>query len=105
MKKLIIIYITHKNLEEAKKIGNMLLKEKLIACANYSPIKSSYFWNWSIENDDEYVSILKTKSWNWKVVKNKVLENHPYETPCVMKVDVSANKEFIDWVYDQVSSK
>lgn len=36
--KFIIIYITHKNKKEAKKVTEALLRDRLIACVNYLPI-------------------------------------------------------------------
>ena len=97
----ILIYVTHKNLEEAKKVGNELLKEKLIACANYYPIKSSYWWQGKIENSEEYVSLLKTKKENWYAVKEKIKKIHPYKVPCIMKMDVEANEDYDSWVKEE----
>ena len=57
----IVVYITHANLKNAKKISDELLKKRLIACANYFPIQSSYWWKGKIENSDEIVSIVKKK--------------------------------------------
>lgn len=96
--KFILIYITHKNLKEAKKIGSVLLKKKLIACVNYFPIESAYRWNGKIENSKEIVSLLKTKKENWEKVKNEVEKIHPYETPCIIKLKVEANEKYAKWV-------
>lgn len=49
--KIISIYITYPNIEEAKKICTHLLEQKLIACANYFPIESAYWWKGKIENE------------------------------------------------------
>ena len=96
--KLILIYVTHKNLKEAKKVGAHLLKKKMIACVNYFPIESSYFWKGKIENSKEVVSLLKTKKENWKKVKDEVEKIHPYETPCIIKIEVEANEEYAKWI-------
>ena len=96
--KFIIIYITHKNLKEAKKVVNYLLDKKLIACANYFPIESSYRWKGKIENAKETLSIVKTRKENWKKVRDEVKRIHPYETPCIMKIEVEANQDYADWI-------
>lgn len=45
MSNLITIYITCEDLEEAKKIGNHLLKKRLIACVNIiEQVHSQFFW-------------------------------------------------------------
>ncbi len=94
----IIVYVTHKNLKQAKKIASYLLKKKLIACANFFPIKSSYWWKRKIENSNEVVSIFKTKKQNWKKIKSEVQKIHPYDVPCIMKLNVEANKDYESWV-------
>jgi periplasmic divalent cation tolerance protein len=109
--KFIIIYITHKNMKEAKKVAEALLKERLIACVNYFPIESSYWWpatslasdrgKGKIEHAKEIVSLVKTKKANWTKVKKAVEAMHPYETPCIMKLDVSANDTYAQWIHNE----
>jgi periplasmic divalent cation tolerance protein len=94
----IILYVTNPDLKTAKKIGNALLKKKLIACANYFPITSGYWWKGKIANDKEIVALLKTKKENWVKVKKEAAKMHPYEVPCIIKLNVSANKEYEKWV-------
>ena len=36
-----IIYVTHSNLENAKKMADHLFEMKLVACVNYMPIESA----------------------------------------------------------------
>jgi len=98
--KFITIYVTHENKQKAEKIVNFLLENKLIACVNYSPINVSYSWKWEIVNDNEIVSLLKTRSENWEKVKKYIEENHPYEIPCIIKNEVEANDEYVKWVYE-----
>lgn len=94
----IIIYVTHKDLKSAKKVANHLLNKHLIACANYFPITSSYWWNGKIENSNEIVSLLKTSKNNWTKVRDEIKQIHPYKTPCIMKLNVTANKDYEDWI-------
>lgn len=94
----IIIYITHQNIKEAKKVVSHLIQKKLIACANFFPIKSSYWWKGKIENDSEIVTIVKTKKENWKKLKSEVKKIHPYEVPCIIKFNVESNKEYESWI-------
>ena len=94
----IIIYITYPNMAEAKKAAFHLLQKRLIACANYFPIKSSSCWTGKVEECDEVVLILKTKNGNWTKVKSEVKKTHPYKAPCIMKLDVEANEEYESWI-------
>lgn len=97
----IVVYITHANLEEAKKITSVLLEKKLIACVNFFPIESSYFWKGNLENSNEMVSIVKTRKENWQKIKEEVEKLHPYDVPCIMKFEVEANKSYEDWILNE----
>ena len=94
----ILIYVTHKNTKEAKKVVSHLLQKKLIVCANSFHIESSYWWNGKINNSREIVSLLKTKRDNWEKVKSEIKKIHPYETPCIIKMDVEANEDYEAWI-------
>lgn len=97
----IAIYVTHKDITEAKKISNYLLDKKLIACYNLFPIESSYWWNWNISNSNEIVSLLKTKKSNWDILKKEIINIHPYTTPCIMKYEVEANEDYEKWIENE----
>ncbi len=97
----ILIYITHANMAEAKKVGEALLRDRLIACVNYFSIENSYWWKGEIEHGEEIVSLVKTRSDNWERVREAVEAMHPYETPCIMRFDVSANAAYAQWIHDE----
>lgn len=97
----IMIYITHSSFDEARKVTTHLLQKKLIACANSFPVESSYWWQGMIENDDEVVSIVKTRKENWERVKSEVEAIHPYDVPCIAKVDVVANENYESWIHSE----
>jgi periplasmic divalent cation tolerance protein len=94
----IIIYVTYANMEDANKVANYLLKEKLIACVNSFPIKASSCWTGKIAECDEIVSILKTKNENWEKVKSEIKKIHPYKVPCIMKINAEANEDYESWI-------
>lgn len=103
--KFILIYTTHANLEEAKKISESLLESRDIACVNYFPITSSYHWKGKINTSEEIVAILKTSLGNWEKVRDLVLEKHPYETPCVIKLaEVESNESYANWIQTETSN-
>ncbi|MFH0972520.1 MAG: divalent-cation tolerance protein CutA, partial [Patescibacteria group bacterium] len=90
------------DLKTAKKIVASLMQNRLVACGNFFPIQSSYWWKGKIENSKEIVSIVKTKKKNWEKVKSEVIKLHPYETPCIIKLDVEANEDYESWVNNEV---
>ena len=95
----VLIYTTHKNIEEAQKIVLPLLEQGIIACANYSPITSQYKWKGEIETAEEVVAIIKTRKENWDKVREYIEKNHPYETPCIIRLsEVEANSTYAGWI-------
>ena len=96
-----IIYITFGSEEDAQRISKQLVEERLAACANIFPIKSIYEWNATLQDDQEWVAIVKTTHERWPTLKSRVEEIHPYEVPCIMKIEVEANEKYEAWIHAQ----
>ncbi len=92
-----LVYITCNDKKEAEKISLHLLRKRLIACANIFPIKSLYWWQGKIVNDDENVIIAKTNNKNFKQLAIEVKKMHSYEIPCILKINAFANKDYEAW--------
>jgi periplasmic divalent cation tolerance protein len=96
-----LVYVTHKDKESAKEMSDELLKLKLIACVNCLPIESSFWWQGEIESNKEYVTIFKTSSKNWLKLRAKIEELHPYDCPCIIKLNVEANEAYENWIEEE----
>lgn len=95
-----IIYVTHKNMEEAKKIVQVLLEQKYIACANFFPMSSMYLWKGEVVQNDEIVTLLKTTTENWEILVDVIEKLHPYDIPWVVTLSADANFIFEKWLRD-----
>ena len=95
---MITIYVTHASQEAADQIVDGLLREHLIACANFFPIGSRYWWNDEIVSSNEIVSLLKCDDSNWEVVREYILKIHPYTTPCIIRYEAIANIGYENWI-------
>lgn len=95
-----IAYITAKNQEEAKNIGETVVKEKLAACANIIPaIESVYWWKGKIEKEKESLLLLKTKKALVGRLIKRVKEIHSYDVPCVDIIPVTdGNQDYFKWI-------
>lgn len=92
------IYTTIWNKEFAKDLLRPLFEGKLIACANIFEITSMYSWKWELANDDEYWVLIKLPKGNLEKVKDELLKNHPYETPCIIENLVDVNQSYYNWI-------
>ena len=95
---LIFVYITIETKDQAKTLAKQLLDKKLIACANIFPIESMYFWKGNLEETSEHVLIVKTKKDYWETLKTTVTQLHPYEIPCITKMDIDTNQDYENWL-------
>jgi periplasmic divalent cation tolerance protein len=95
---MIIIYCPCPSKEEAQKIAQFLLENRLIACANMFPIESMYWWEGEIAKENEFVLIGKTTEKQYPKVVSEIEKIHPYDTPCILKIDVDSNKKYRSWL-------
>lgn len=101
--RIIDVWINCPSAEVADTIANALISKRLVACSNrYGEIVSRYHWKGKIEEAVEVPLLVKTRSSLFEQVKNETVRVHPYETPSVLCVEISAaNQEYIDWIYEQ----
>ena len=75
---------------EAKNIAKALVQEKLIACANIiDNVTSIYEYNSKLCEEDEVLMIAKTIAGHFQEVKNRIMEMHSYDIPCIVEVDIT----------------
>ena len=97
----ILLYITNPTQAVARRVANHLLKKRLGACANIFPVDSAYWWKNKLVHTHEWILIFKTISKNYKKVEKEIKKIHPYSVPCIMKIPVSANKDYEKWLKEE----
>ncbi len=99
----IVIYITTSSINEAKKIGSALVKEKLVACSNIiSPISSIYSWQGKICDDKEALMILKTKRILFKQIVKRVEKIHSYDVPEIIALPIiDGSDKYLSWINEE----
>ncbi len=100
---ILLFYITHPDEATAKKIGESMVRQKLAACANIFPMQSSYFWENEIQNENEWVSILKTVPELEIQLEMALKKEHPYQIPCIVRWEIRANLEYENWVRQETN--
>lgn len=102
--KFVLTYITTANRDEAVKIGNALVGEKLAACVNIiDGMTSIYRWKGEICTDNETVLIAKTSEENFTRLSNRVKELHSYECPCIVSLPITnGHAPYLEWLAEQV---
>ncbi len=103
MTELRLLYVTTKNAEQARALGQELLRRNLIACANILPqMESIYRWKGEIQNDQETVVIFKTQRALVPQATKAIEELHEYETPCVLELPIeSGSQGYLNWLLQE----
>ena len=86
--------------ESAQKIARSLVEKKLAACVSIVPIECSvYRWKGKIEEEKEYLLLIKTRSKLFARVEAHIKANHVHEVPEVIafKAD-KAEKIYQTWI-------
>jgi periplasmic divalent cation tolerance protein len=101
-----VIYITAGDESEARKIGQILVGEKLAACVNYFPVKSIYRWKGAVEESAETALIVKTRAKLGEKVIKRVKQLHSYEVPCAVSWKIEqGNPEYLDWIRESTEKE
>lgn len=97
-----LLYVTHPSKPEAVQLTAALLNERLIACANYYPTESVYWWEGRLTSTTEIMTIYKTRTENWEKVRDFIEKDHTYQTSCIIKLaTVEANASYEQWIQDE----
>ena len=96
----IVILVTCKDKQEAEKISQQLLNERLIACANIvSPVTSFFYWMGKTDVAEECLVVMKSRGDLFGQVAERVKRLHSYEVPEVLALPlVDASKAYLDWM-------
>lgn len=100
-KKYSIVISTTSTKEDAEKIANALLSQKLAACIQVTQIKSYYTWKEKISVDDEQILLIKSKSEDYAEIEKCIKENHSYEIPEIIQVPIENGlPAYFGWIND-----
>jgi periplasmic divalent cation tolerance protein len=99
----LLFYITHPDETTARQIASQLVTRRLAACANIFPISSAYWWQGAVQEEGEWVSVLKTRLELESALEQAVQELHPYEVPCILRFEVRANEAYERWVEESTA--
>ncbi len=106
MEKYIVVLITAANDDEASMLGKALVQEKLIACANLSPVNSIYRWKGELYEEAEVMLTCKAMEANLEKIIARVKELHSYEVPEIIALPIlGGSKDYLDWVEENSSSE
>jgi periplasmic divalent cation tolerance protein len=101
-----LVYVTTKDRNEARVIGETLIKEKLAACANIlDGMESIYRWKDKIETGHECILLIKSTYNNLPIVTERIKDLHSYDVPCIVSFNIAeqeGNADYLEWILNSV---
>jgi len=96
----LLVLVTTANKQEAEKIANHLLNDKLIACANiFGPVTSLFQWSGNVNHAEEYLMVMKSKKDLFERLTEAVKTIHSYEVPEILAFQVTdGSRTYLDWL-------
>jgi len=106
MSEFIVVYVTAGSAEEADRLAQSLVGERLAACVNrIKSIQSVYRWQGEVEQSDEELLIIKTRADVFPALETRVRELHSYSVPEIIALPIVAGSPaYLDWLCGQVTA-
>ena len=101
-----MVLITSPSLKDALKIKDLLLKSRLVACANIiEGVNSFFWWKGKVDSASEVMLSAKTTRAKFKKIIACVIKTHPYDVPEIIAIPIiDGNKPYLDWIDDSLKS-
>ncbi len=94
-----IILMTCPDETSARDLAQKLVKERLAACVQLSPITSIYTWDGQMETKTEVRMVIKTRAALYRELEAFVREHHAYEVPQFLQIPIQAGlPEYLEWM-------
>ena len=97
-----IVLCTCPDAAGAERLAKELVEQRLAACVNILPaIRSFYRWQGEVEQAEELQLVIKTTADAWPRVEQFIQQQHPYEVPEILALDVAAGSPaYLEWRED-----
>ena len=97
-----VILTTVSSEDDADRISNDLITDKLAGCVQIQEIISRYSWNGVVHKEKEWLLLIKTRRSLYQDIKAYILQSHPYEVPELLMIPVEAGLEsYLNWIHAQ----
>ena len=94
-----VLLTTLPSREDARRLANILVEEKLAACVQLLPIESFYRWEGKVQNEGEVLLFIKTRTALFDTAIARIKAAHPYSVPEIVGWPFSAGHQpYLDWI-------
>jgi periplasmic divalent cation tolerance protein len=103
----IVVFISCADRDEAIKLAEMLVEERVAACVQVLPeVESIFYWQENMERQPEVLILAKTMRARFDELETRVRELHSYETPEIIACPIAAvSAPYLDWLQTSVEAQ
>jgi periplasmic divalent cation tolerance protein len=99
MSDIVTVSVACANGHQAQKIAQHLVENRLVACAQTHPIRSTYIWQDAMEFSAEMMLTAKTVTAKLAEIEAAVVAMHSYEVPEILAQPVVwCSESYADWL-------
>ncbi|HKY05732.1 MAG TPA: divalent-cation tolerance protein CutA [Blastocatellia bacterium] len=102
----LIVFVTASNADEAGRIAESVVSDRLAACVNLVPgVESVYRWEGKVTRDAEILLVIKTTDERYPDLERRVKELHSYSTPEVISFRVEkGSADYLKWLRESTEA-
>ena len=101
---LIVVQTSFDTKEEAQKMAQSLVKNKLSACVHMDHVESFYEWNGELSQSMEYRLQIKTLKSNYEELEAFIVKEHSYDLPEIISFIIDNSlKSYSQWVESELT--
>ena len=103
--KAVLIMVTTGGRNDAERLGEALVVERLAACCSVVPtVHSFYYWDDQLQREHEALLLVKTLESRAADVQEFVRSHHAYQLPEILQVPIEGGySPYLNWLEKQVS--
>ena len=96
----VVVHCSCPDGEVAARVARALVDERLAACVQAVPgVTSTYRWQGEVRVDSESLLLIKTTRARIDVLKRRVAELHPYDTPEFLVLEIADGApDYLAWL-------
>ena len=105
--KAVLILVTTGGRDDAERLGEALVVERLAGCCSVVPtVHSVYYWEGQLKREHEALLLVKTIESKAAAVQEYVRTHHDYELPEIIQVAVEGGSTaYLKWLGEQVAQE
>lgn len=96
----LVVLVTAGSVDEAERLAEALVQEKLAACVNVLPgVTSVYRWEGAVQRDTEVLMLVKTQRPLLDRLVAQVQARHSYDVPEIVALPIVAGSQpYLRWL-------